>query len=121
MTDYTELAHVMETKIKAIFGDSHVVRVSHTKNISEAISIVFYGVDPEYGIRHNSYTHMQFMCHISEGKFELLTRSYHQKDIIKFRKTGGKTIEEACNKMVKWFEKNYGAIMAIHHAEKAPK
>lgn len=119
--NYTDLAQDMETKIKAIFGDSHVVKVRHTTNISESIGIVFYGVNPANGIRHNSHTHMQFMCHISEGKFELLGRSHHQRDIIKFRKTGGKTIEEAGNKMVKWFEKNYDAIMALHHLEKASK
>lgn len=119
MTDFNAIAQDMETNIKNMFGDSHIVNVRYSTNLTQNINIVFYGRDPINGIRHNSHTHMQFMCHINESKFEMLLMSHHLKGHIKFRKISGKSIEDTCNKMVKWFEKNHDAIMTVHYNERA--
>lgn len=113
-------------EIAEMFPD-YMVKAFYKDNLGPHIHIEFFNVSskdeaPNKILLNTDY--MKLMMHLCDGggrlvdmdKFsiELVSRAHTYRNAgIKYRKINGKSPMDAMSKLVKWFEKNHDAIIAL--------
>lgn len=113
-------ANTLNQRLSEILGPQYVIRATASRfglNVS-SIYLHVHGINPAHNIPENSPVQQKYMMHLCDGfgrptdhtsvSFEQISASYHlRRNNIKFRKiTSTKSITEAVDKLIAWFDKN---------------
>ena len=115
MTNQADTALFLHNAIKALFPTA-VVNGRVGNLLGPTIRLTYTSktaAENSSGILENDPAYMSFHVYVDSrnGKCEIEFPSTHccklfRQDGLKFRKLSGKSEQEVCEKLVKWFEKN---------------
>lgn len=127
-TEAPAAAAFIKSKLEAIFGERYKVKANYSHSLGHALHLRFIDAAPANNIDHNSPVFCQFMMWLSpddsiytahrgtssKGRTWVSWEASQLPRGVKFRKiTSKKSIQEASEKLVQWFEKNRENFEAI--------
>lgn len=112
----TELANALIAQINALFPTSYAAaRIGSLTGLGFVYANASESSNAKFGILDNDPAFMKFIFHIDvrgRTEIEILTSNCHRNGV-KFRKISNDDGLLAVSKLVKWFEKNREAILAV--------